>query len=165
MKLEKIVTSPEMSKKLHEAGVRINTPFCWYKYPKARTRWYLGMLEELPLIGEHTLSEYGGCWECSDQEQVGGYIPAYDFATLWGKLPRKEERIGYNTRFLNLGKTPYHNVLAYRGGHNRVRPTTFEDEPIQDLAAEALLWCLKNKYISLDDTNETAQTTKTATPV
>lgn len=124
--LEKLVTSLEMSKRLKEAGVEIETPFYWAQEvnifaQRVEGEFYV-LVGEVDDIGEDDLLER-----------------AYTFQQLWEPLVNTCER----------------NELEFMHGDRElfINGEGFGGDNWPDTAAEALLWCLENDYITLDEVN------------
>ena len=140
--LETICTSLEMSKKLDEAGVRIPTHLSWQGSHKSE---YLRLnYSDNPEFNEHYNSKNYFTY------------PAYTFSQIYSILPEminldydQPERYGIDCpifidRFSGLWLVGYEGIREDDMNYS---------ESMADAAGEALLWCLKEGYLKIENIN------------
>lgn len=127
MKIEELVTNVELSKKLQEAGVDLPTPFWWLN-------WELDK------------------WKIVDSDMGSkSAVKAYTFEQLWEVLPqyiKVQEK--HPTKVLDGDQVVYIRYTEGLLGATKF----FRADNLADAAAEALLWCLENEYITLEKVNK-----------
>lgn len=141
MKLEELVTSLETSKKINEAGVEIDTPFCWASFTPIDDDEIWGL--------EHVLTMN---IPDSDPRYTRKYR-AYTFQQIWDVLP---EWFGDRMDFYFVMPRLLDGYMGIYdiGGQGAYEDIEFKGDNLSDTAAQALLWCLENKYITLEEINK-----------
>jgi len=129
--LEKEVTSYEVSRKLDEVGFLKDAMWCWFR--GGITVYNLPDKDVVPCYSFQTLWEYlpesipHGCGcDCHEYEERKLGLGWYD-SDIYGS----ELRISYGDSVLQIGDG--------LGGH------------LPDLVAQAVLYCLENNYISVEE--------------
>lgn len=130
--LESQVTTLEMSKKLDEAGLWIETPLVWVvngaEDEQRNVISYVELRKNMPL----------------DYPEV---LPAYTFQQVWEELPNKvmfdsTEIKKHVSWFVNRHTVGYdHCNIDYIGKF-------FESKSLPDAAAQAWLWCKEKGYLN-----------------
>lgn len=142
MELQELVTTKEMSQRLWDVGVRLETPFILIK----KTGYIIRPNDLHHSEGVDFLEELG-----TDE-----YIPVYTFQQLYALYWEFCYWSENDSLDLDLHqRTDGVVVQAELTLTNNLEEIEFYSENgFPDLMGSILLWCLENNYIKLEDINE-----------
>lgn len=135
-------TSLEMSKRLAEAGFRLDTPFWWVSKSLIQTK---NNQYQFEVVGYDSHGIKMG-----NQKFVSdwAHIPCYTFQQLWEALPIEIEDSPLEAEKLK----PRYSTKAFSIGYEYVE--WFYGDSLPDTAGEAILWCMENNYISVEGNDD-----------
>lgn len=138
LSLESLVTSLDMSRDLWNAGLKLPSFFYWHKF---RLKYLIEDDIQVSVMTYNTMI-------LSGKDVKLDIIPAYTFQQLWEILLKIEAiNIIAELRGSNI------NIIDYDQMDSGESICEFRGNSLPNNTAAAILWCVEEEYINLEDIN------------